>query len=115
MSAVAFNDVTITLGSRRILAGVSFAIEAGEFVGVMGPNGAGKTTMMRAVLGLLPPSSGHIDVLGAAPRRGNAQIGYVPQSRRAAARLNFTATDLLLSSRAGNRWGLPVSSAQARS
>ena len=55
MSAVAFDDVTLTLGGRNILSAVSLSIEDGEFVGVLGPNGAGKTTLMRAALGLLAP------------------------------------------------------------
>ena len=49
----------------------SFAIDAGEFIGVLGPNGAGKTTLMRAMLGLLPPSARH-DPRARPTRRGAA-------------------------------------------
>ena len=89
MSSIVFDNAAITLGRRRILSGVSFAIEPGEFVGVLGPNGAGKTTMFRAMLGLVPLASGRIEVLGATPKRGNAAIGYMPQSRRTAAQLRY--------------------------
>jgi zinc/manganese transport system ATP-binding protein len=54
LSALRFHDVTIRLGRRDILSAASFAIEEGEFVGVLGANGAGKTTLMRAALGLVP-------------------------------------------------------------
>ena len=114
MSALAFDNVSITLGRRRILSGVSFAIEPGEFVGIMGPNGAGKTTMLRAALGLVPVSAGHISVLGAAPRRGNPAIGYVPQSRRVTAQIGIIGAELLLSAHGGQRWGLPLPSADDR-
>lgn len=114
MSAVAFDRASLMLGRRTILDGVSFSIEPGEFVGVMGPNGAGKTTMLRAILGLVPASSGRIEVLGAAPRRGNAQIGYVPQSRRAAVDLGIAGSELLLNAHGGQRWGVPVASAEAK-
>ncbi|HEX4298128.1 MAG TPA: ABC transporter ATP-binding protein [Devosia sp.] len=114
MSAIAFDSVTVALGGRRILADVSLAIEPGEFVGVLGPNGAGKTTMFRAILGLLPLAAGRIAVLGQAPRRGNPAIGYVPQSRRAAAQLNIVGTEFLLSAHRGERWGLPFASAADR-
>lgn len=114
MSAIAFDHVSIALGHRQILSDVSLAIEPGQFVGVLGPNGAGKTTMMRAILGLLPVNGGSIDVLGARPRRGNPRIGYVPQSRHAAAQLAITGTQLLLSSLHGERWGLPLPSADDR-
>jgi zinc/manganese transport system ATP-binding protein len=114
VTALRLDNAGIALGGRPILSDVSFAVASGEFVGVMGPNGAGKTTLFRALLGLVPPSAGRIEVLGTSPRRGNADIGYVPQSRRAAAQLNFTALDLLLSARAGHRWGFPGASAEAR-
>ena len=70
MNAVAFEGVGLSLGNRRVLAGVSFAILPGSFVGVLGPNGAGKTSLMRAILGILPIEAGRISVLGRpAPRR----------------------------------------------
>ena len=114
MSAIAFTDVTVELGTRRILSGVSFGVEPGEFVGVMGPNGAGKTTMMRAILGLLPAASGQIEVLGGPPRRGNAAIGYVPKSRRIPHHSGIIGSELLLSAHGGERWGIPWSSAADR-
>jgi zinc/manganese transport system ATP-binding protein len=114
LSAIAFTDVTVELGTRRILSGVSFGVEPGEFVGVMGPNGAGKTTMMRAILGLLPAASGQIEVLGGPPRRGNAAIGYVPQSRRIPQHSGIIGSELLLSAHGGERWGIPWSSATDR-
>ena len=114
MSAIVFSNVSIRLGRRQILSGVSLSIAPGEFVGVMGPNGAGKTTMLRAILGLVPVSEGRIDVLGATPRRGNPDIGYVPQSRRGAAQLGVMGEEFLLSAHGGERWGLPLASRAQR-
>jgi zinc/manganese transport system ATP-binding protein len=114
VSALNFDNVGIALGRRRIFSGVSFAVEPGEFVGVLGPNGAGKTTMLRAALGLVTPDHGDIRVLGAAPRRGNPAIGYIPQSRRATAQLRIAGTELLLSAHRGERWGWPWRSAGDR-
>lgn len=114
MSAIDFDHVSISLGDRPILSDVSLSIAPGEFVGVLGPNGAGKTTMMRAILGLVPVSAGRIDVLGTAPRRGNAAIGYVPQFRRAAPPAGISGQDLLLGGHHGERWGFPLASADDR-
>lgn len=115
MSAILLDHASIALGRRVILSDVSFAIDPGEFVGVMGPNGAGKTTLFRALLGLVPLQAGGIEVLGVPPARGNAAIGYVPQSRRTAAQLNFTGFDFLLSAWQGSRWGFPLPSRTAHS
>ncbi len=46
------------------LRGVTFEVQRGKCTGVIGANGAGKSTLMRAVAGILPPSSGRIDVYG---------------------------------------------------
>lgn len=105
---VAFHGVDVRLGRRRVLSDVSFAIPRGAFVGVLGPNGAGKTTMLRAILGLLPLQAGRIDVLGRPPRRGNPQIGYMPQFRGGAAQLELTGHDLVLAALGGSRWGWPL-------
>ena len=47
------------------MAGVSFAVEAGDFVGLIGPNGAGKTTLIKIVAGLLRPDRGKVTLGGA--------------------------------------------------
>lgn len=49
------------------VAGVSFTIEPGEFVGFLGANGAGKTTTLKMLSGLIKPSSGRASVLGHEP------------------------------------------------
>jgi ABC-2 type transport system ATP-binding protein len=55
------------------VAGITFAIEAGEVVGFLGPNGAGKTTTLKMLSGLLYPTGGEARVLGFVPwRRENA-------------------------------------------
>jgi len=54
---------------KAAVAGVSFAIEAGEVVGFLGANGAGKTTTLKMLCGLLYPSRGTASVLGHTPAR----------------------------------------------
>lgn len=58
---------------------VSFAVERGTVTGLVGPNGAGKTTTIRALLGLLTPDAGDIEVLGqpAGSPDALARIGVV--------------------------------------
>ena len=105
MSALVFNDATVRLGGRAILSGASFAIEPGEFIGMLGANGAGKTTLMRAALGLTPLASGSITVLGKPATRGNGAVGYMPQNRGAAMSQKLSGYDIVASAAAGNRFG----------
>jgi zinc/manganese transport system ATP-binding protein len=71
--------VGVRLAGRDVLRDVSFAINAGEFTGLIGSNGAGKTTLFRVILGLQPASSGSVLVAGRPRSRRNPLIGYVPQ------------------------------------
>ena len=115
MSVIALDHVMLRVGSRIVLSDVSFDIEAGEFIGVLGPNGAGKTTLMRAILGLLPPTSGSVKVFGHTPERGNPAIGYLPQLRTVLPDLRVRGRDFIASSLNGERWGLPSLSLHDRS
>jgi branched-chain amino acid transport system ATP-binding protein len=74
-------------GRIPILNGVSFSVNAGEFIGILGHNGMGKTTLLKALMGFLPATGGrvlfdHDDVTAAEPhRRARLGLGYVPQGR----------------------------------
>lgn len=114
MTAVAFDRVTLALGGREILNGVSFDIREGEFVAVLGPNGSGKTTLMRSVLGLVPVSAGTIRVLGEPVQRGNPGVGYLPQLHRPQDGLRLSGFDFIASASRGHRWGIPHLDAEAK-
>ncbi len=65
-------DLKKRFGGILALNGVSFEINAGEFVGIIGPNGAGKTTLFNTVSGSLKPDSGKVvfrgvDITGMRP------------------------------------------------
>jgi branched-chain amino acid transport system ATP-binding protein len=65
-----------SFGGVQALTDVSFAVAAGEIVGLIGPNGAGKTTCFNLINGLLPPSAGGI-------RLGGTDMVALPPYRRA--------------------------------
>ncbi len=60
---------------------VSFSVPTGKIFGLLGPNGSGKSTTLKLMLGLLKPSGGSVEVLGASPRqhRVRHRIGYLPE------------------------------------
>jgi branched-chain amino acid transport system ATP-binding protein len=55
MSLLVINSLTKNFGGVQALNRVSFAVAAGEILGLIGPNGAGKTTCFNLINGLIPP------------------------------------------------------------
>jgi zinc/manganese transport system ATP-binding protein len=111
---LAIEDLSVSLGGRQVLDSVSFAVEAGEFCGLIGSNGAGKTTLLRAILGMISPSAGQISVAGGARSRRNPQIGYVPQKIVLEADMPLRARDLVGLGLDGHRFGISKPAAKRR-
>jgi len=82
--------------------GLDLDVPAGECFGLLGPNGAGKTTTIEILEGLLPPTSGTVEVLGMPWRRGNDElrqrIGISLQETRFAEKLSVAETIALFRS-----------------
>ena len=80
---IVVRDLVRRFGDFTAVASTSFEVWRGEIFGLLGPNGAGKTTTFRMLCGLLPATSGSLQVAGAnlrvAPARARARIGYVAQ------------------------------------
>ncbi|WP_108125040.1 ATP-binding cassette domain-containing protein [Saccharospirillum mangrovi] len=76
-------DLVRKFGDFTAVASTSFSVRRGEIFGLLGPNGAGKTTTFRMLCGLLPATSGHLEVAGQNLRTARAKarghIGYVAQ------------------------------------
>ena len=106
--AIVAEGLAAAYGDRLIWRDASFTINPGEFVAVLGPNGGGKSTLFRLLLGLLPPASGNLLVLGRHPHRGNPTIGYVPQRRGIDPELAIRGRDFVHLGIDGNRWGVPI-------
>lgn len=86
--SLSLHQISVNLGARRVVEGVSLELRAGEVAALLGPNGAGKTSLMRAALGLLPAASGAALLDGADPRglsnRARAlRAAYLPQRPQA--------------------------------
>ena len=72
---IEFEDVSISLGGREIIGGVTFSVTNGMKLGLVGPNGSGKTTILRAMSGEIPATSGTIK------RANGLRIVYFSQLR----------------------------------
>ncbi len=76
----------LRIGPRRrpVLDGIDLRLPSGHFMGIVGPNGAGKSTLLHAIIGLIRPDAGHVDILGEClgahnRRRLLAQVGFLHQ------------------------------------
>ncbi|WP_446678096.1 ABC transporter ATP-binding protein [Stutzerimonas nitrititolerans] len=80
---IVVRDLVRKFGDFTAVASTSFEVARGEIFGLLGPNGAGKTTTFRMLCGLLPATSGHLEVAGLnlrhARAKARARIGYVSQ------------------------------------
>ena len=75
-------------GESQVLNGIGFGVGAAQVVTLLGRNGMGKTTTVRAIMGLIRPSAGHVrfdgqDITGDPPYRiAQRGIGLVPEGRQ---------------------------------
>ena len=60
MAQLTCSDLRLGYEGRTVLSGVSFSVDAGNYLCVVGENGSGKSTLMKTVLGLLKPLGGKI-------------------------------------------------------
>ena len=84
MSAIEVAGLRKSYGSREVLHGLDFVVEAGEVFALLGPNGAGKTTTVEILEAYRHRDGGEVSVLGVDPQRAGhplrARIGIVLQS-----------------------------------
>jgi len=103
------HHLSISLSGRTILKDIGFALEPGEFCGLIGANGSGKTTLLRTILGFIKPSSGSVTI-----NEDPTSIGYVPQKFLLDPHMPMRARDLVALGLDGHRLGLPLPSKQLR-
>jgi ABC-type Mn2+/Zn2+ transport system ATPase subunit len=98
--ALEVNDLAVAYGRRPVLEGVTLTVPRGAMVGVVGPNGGGKSTLLKAVLGLVLPLRGEVEVLGRpAVHRARQRLGYVPQREHVDWNFPVSARDVVMMGR----------------
>ncbi len=93
MNGLVVDALSVRLGGKAVLDGVSVALNAGEVTAFVGPNGAGKSTLLSCLAGLRAPSTGAVRMDGRAitalgDRERARLIGYLPQTPEIAWRLD---------------------------
>jgi branched-chain amino acid transport system ATP-binding protein len=96
----------------HILHGVSMAIATGEIVSLLGRNGSGRSTTLKAIMGLVPPTGGHVRLAGRelagerAFQVARVGVAYVPEEREIFA--NITVDENLRIGMQAPRAGVPT-------
>jgi ABC-type Mn2+/Zn2+ transport system ATPase subunit len=94
---IEFQHAMLGYGRKIVLNDISFAINAGDYFGMVGPNGAGKTTLLRAILGTLKPQSGKVLIRSATAEP--LRFGYVPQRDAIDQIMPYTVQEVVLMGR----------------
>src|SRR5438477_1759889 len=109
---LAIEGLNAHYGASHILQGVDIEVPGGTIVSVLGRNGVGKTTTVRAIMGLVPPSSGRVlldgqDIAGWPPHRvARAGVAYVPEGRLIFPDLTVTENIRVAERRPAKAWPL---------
>lgn len=79
--AIKVSKLKVDYGKHTILKDVNFEINKGEIVYIFGANGSGKSTLIKALLGIIIPTKGEIEIFGKTntPKIVSTYCGYVPQ------------------------------------
>jgi manganese/zinc/iron transport system ATP- binding protein len=77
--ALHVEDLTVSYHGAPVLWDIDLDVPPGVMAAIVGPNGAGKSTLIKAVLGLVKPTAGHVRLFGRPYREARARVGYVPQ------------------------------------
>jgi len=96
---VSINGLWFSYDKEIILQDINLRLQPSTFLGIIGPNGAGKTTLIKAILGLLKPTRGTVQVFGRAPLGAAERIGYIPQHSTQDAAFPITVLDVVLMGR----------------
>ncbi|MBI1682941.1 ABC transporter ATP-binding protein [Caulobacter hibisci] len=85
VATLSAENLSVTLGGRPVLHGLSARFRPGEVTAVVGPNGAGKSTLLACLAGLRKPDAGSVSLGDAAlaslsHRERARRIGFLPQT-----------------------------------
>ena len=90
-------DLTVCYSGHCALQSVNLDVRKDEFLGIIGPNGGGKSTLLKAICGLIKPSSGTIKL------NSSRSIGYVPQFSSFSRDFPISVIEVVLTGMLGGR------------
>jgi ABC-type Mn2+/Zn2+ transport system ATPase subunit len=77
------SGLTVGYGPEAVVEGIDLTLQPGESLALVGTNGSGKSTLLKTLLGLIPPVSGSLSVMGGEPGSRPKQVAYLGQAHTA--------------------------------
>jgi manganese/zinc/iron transport system ATP- binding protein len=99
---VEVHDLTVSYDRKPVLWDIDLTLPAGSLVGIIGPNGAGKSTLIKAMMGLLPLSSGFVQIFNQPLEKVRNRVSYVPQRESVDWDFPASVLDVVLMGRYGS-------------
>jgi len=96
------HDLTAGYHKKPVLWGIDLQVPPGKLVGIVGPNGAGKSTLIKAIMGMVPPSSGWVKIFGKPYEENRRRVGYMPQRESVDWDFPVTVMDVVMMGRYGH-------------
>ena len=90
MNSIEVHNASVAYNQLPVLWDVDMDLPQGKLIGVVGQNGSGKSTLLKAIMGLVPLSSGNVKIFGKDLQKARSEVAYVPQ--RESVDWNFPAS-----------------------
>lgn len=100
--AISVKDLTLAYREKPVLWDIDMDVPQGVLLAVVGPNGAGKTTLIKAILGLIKPAAGKVEIFGKPYQWQRRRVGYVPQRGSVDWDFPTSALDVVMMGRYGH-------------
>jgi len=98
-AAVRIEGLSVHYGPTPALEDINLTVADGEYLGIIGPNGGGKSTLLKAILGLVPLTTGSVSIYGKNPKKSKSLVGYVPQFAMLDKKFPITVLEVVLTGR----------------
>ncbi len=99
MISIETHNLTVSYNRRPVLWNVDFELPTGKIIGITGPHGSGKTTLLKAIMGLVPTSSGYVKIFDQDLNAVRSRVSYVPQRESVAWDFPASVMDIVLMGR----------------
>ncbi|MCK0159152.1 metal ABC transporter ATP-binding protein [Allomuricauda sp. F6463D] len=94
--AIQIDDLTVAYDYKPVLWDIDLVIPDGVLMAIVGPNGAGKSTLIKAILGIIEPIAGSVQVFGEPYKKQVDKVAYVPQKGSVDWDFPTTALDVVM-------------------